>query len=68
MNDNIIVCKRCVMDSTDPLISFDTSGNCNYCNYALATKAERWKNKVKLILIILLMNSNLKLKIKNMIV
>lgn len=44
MNDNIIVCKRCVMDSTDPLISFDTSGNCNYCNYALATKAERWKN------------------------
>lgn len=30
--DNIVVCNRCVMDSTDPNIVFDESGNCNYCN------------------------------------
>lgn len=28
---NIIVCKRCIMDSTDPMIRFDSSGICNYC-------------------------------------
>ncbi len=26
------VCSRCVMDDTDPLISFDPSSVCNYCN------------------------------------
>lgn len=41
---DIIICKRCVMDSTDPLIKFDEHGYCNYCNYALATKDSRWKN------------------------
>jgi N-acetyl sugar amidotransferase len=30
--DNIVVCNRCVMDSTDSNILFDESGNCNYCN------------------------------------
>lgn len=25
-------CKRCVMDSSDPLITFDEAGNCNHCN------------------------------------
>jgi N-acetyl sugar amidotransferase len=29
--DNIRVCKRCVMDSTDPVIQFDSTGICNYC-------------------------------------
>jgi N-acetyl sugar amidotransferase len=36
MNDNrmnnIVVCNRCVMDTTDPNIVFDEKGNCNYCN------------------------------------
>jgi N-acetyl sugar amidotransferase len=30
--DNLVVCNRCVMDSTDPNIVFDEIGNCNYCN------------------------------------
>jgi N-acetyl sugar amidotransferase len=25
------ICARCVMDSSDPDITFDASGNCNYC-------------------------------------
>lgn len=25
-------CKRCVMDTSDPIISFDEHGNCNHCN------------------------------------
>jgi len=32
-------CKRCVMDnSSDPTISFDSNGYCNYCSYALRAK------------------------------
>ena len=30
--ENITICKRCVMDTTDPVIKFDTKGNCIYCN------------------------------------
>ena len=44
MGDKITVCKRCVMDSTDPTIKFDENGYCNYCNYALATQDKRWLN------------------------
>ena len=29
------VCSRCVMDSSDPEIKFDESGNCNHCSTAL---------------------------------
>jgi len=29
---NIKICKRCVMDSTDPAIKFDNNGFCNYCS------------------------------------
>jgi N-acetyl sugar amidotransferase len=29
-------CKRCVMDTSDPLIIFDDAGNCNHCNTYLA--------------------------------
>ena len=25
------VCNRCVMDTTDPIITFDEEGNCNHC-------------------------------------
>lgn len=44
MNKEIIVCKRCVMDSTDEKIQFDENGYCNYCNYALETMNKRWLN------------------------
>ena len=27
------VCKRCIMDTSDPEIIFDSHGNCNHCNY-----------------------------------
>ncbi|MFS8083532.1 MAG: N-acetyl sugar amidotransferase [Ginsengibacter sp.] len=36
------VCRRCVMDSTDPQISFDESGICNYCKAIEALLEERW--------------------------
>lgn len=32
---NSKVCNRCVMDTTDPSITFDKDGNCNYCNDTL---------------------------------
>lgn len=25
------ICKRCVMDTSDPIITFDADGNCNHC-------------------------------------
>lgn len=31
------VCKRCVMDKTDPNIKFDNNGYCNHCRQALST-------------------------------
>ena len=30
------ICSRCVMDTTDPNITFDSHGQCNHCK-----KAER---------------------------
>lgn len=32
------ICNRCVMDTSDPTITFDEKGNCNYCNEALKVK------------------------------
>ena len=32
------ICKRCVMDSSDPTIKFDENGFCNYCTAALKEK------------------------------
>lgn len=29
------ICNRCVMDTTDPEIVFDSNGNCNHCNSAI---------------------------------
>ena len=26
------MCKRCVMDTSDPEITFDEKGNCNHCD------------------------------------
>lgn len=31
-NNDIQVCNRCVMDTTDPVIKFNEKGFCNYCN------------------------------------
>lgn len=33
------VCKRCVMDTSAPNISFDAGGNCNFCSDYLVRKA-----------------------------
>ena len=33
-NKSYKICKRCVMDTSDPEIIFDKNGNCNHCtNY-----------------------------------
>lgn len=32
------ICKRCVMDTSDPTITFDKNGFCNYCDEALKEK------------------------------
>ena len=32
------ICKRCVMDTSDPTIKFDQKGYCNYCTTALKEK------------------------------
>jgi len=34
MTNSVQVCTSCVMDSTDPAISFDAAGVCNYCRDA----------------------------------
>jgi len=40
MSDNYIICKRCIMDTTDPQIEFDTNGICNHCRryYEISSK------------------------------
>lgn len=37
-----IICNRCVMDTSDPNIVFDTSGYCNNCNDAEILLKTRW--------------------------
>lgn len=32
MNNNYKICKRCIMDMSDPEIYFDTAGVCNHCH------------------------------------
>lgn len=44
VKEEIKVCTRCVMDSTDPLITFDEKGHCNYCTNALLFMKKRWLN------------------------
>lgn len=36
------VCKRCVMDTTDPLIKFDKNGVCNHCSEAKVKLDNGW--------------------------
>lgn len=35
MNNEYQICKRCVMDTTDPDISFDKDGYCNHCTNSI---------------------------------
>ena len=41
------ICKRCVMDTSDPTTKFDKKGYCNHCTKALETKIEPDKTKFK---------------------
>jgi hypothetical protein len=57
------ICKRCVMDTSDPDITFDSNGNCNHCENAIQILSQpifNTKNK----------NIELKkmVKVRNMIV
>ena len=42
ITDTYQICNRCIMDSSDPEISFDDSGNCNHCNSALELAEKTW--------------------------
>ena len=35
-----MICKRCLMDMTDPEIVFDNNGNCNHCKAAIKRLAQ----------------------------
>lgn len=37
------ICTRCVMDSSDPGITFDAEGRCNYCNGAIVRLSRQVK-------------------------
>jgi N-acetyl sugar amidotransferase len=41
------ICKRCVMDTTDPDIIFDENGNCNHCVTALQQLNKSYGDKEK---------------------
>lgn len=36
------ICNRCIMDTTDPSITFDENGFCNHCNTAIEQKKDIW--------------------------
>jgi N-acetyl sugar amidotransferase len=36
------ICNRCIMDTSDPFITFDEMGYCNHCTEALETMKKRW--------------------------
>lgn len=42
MNDHYSICKRCIMDTSDPNIWFDDHGHCDYCNNFGAVIAPHW--------------------------
>jgi N-acetyl sugar amidotransferase len=41
-NHNIRICRFCVIDSTEPSVQFDESGQCNCCQDALAQQPHSW--------------------------
>lgn len=44
---NEIICKTCIMDSTDPNIIFDKNGVCEYCNNFETAILPKWKSQIK---------------------
>ena len=36
------ICKRCIMDTTDPNIEFDVDGFCNHCSDAISRAETSW--------------------------
>ncbi|MCX6334995.1 MAG: N-acetyl sugar amidotransferase [Bacteroidia bacterium] len=36
------ICPRCIMDTSDPMITFDSVGNCNHCSSALEMAPKVW--------------------------
>ena len=36
-------CSKCVMYTSDPLITFDDDGVCNHCSHFAAVTAQQWK-------------------------
>ena len=41
------ICTRCVMDTTDPLITFDEKGQCNHCNHFIDVRSKYQYNAEK---------------------
>ena len=48
MDNNRLMCVRCVMDQTDPDIQFDQHGICNYCHAAKAAANQHRIDKMNL--------------------
>jgi N-acetyl sugar amidotransferase len=42
MNREYQICNRCIMDTTDPEITFDEQGNCNHCNSFYQSTPKLW--------------------------
>jgi len=40
--ENLQICKRCIMNTTDPEIYFDQQGICNHCNEFDKLTSKRW--------------------------
>jgi N-acetyl sugar amidotransferase len=47
MTDQYKVCKKCVMDTSDPHIIFDHNGVCEYCNNFSKNIAAKWEDDQK---------------------
>lgn len=45
-NSNYQICKRCIMDTSDPTIEFDHEGVCGYCNNFDNNILPEWKSGV----------------------
>ena len=47
MNSKYQICSNCIMDTTDPNISFNHEGICEYCNNFESTIAPNWNTGTK---------------------
>ncbi|WP_419782402.1 N-acetyl sugar amidotransferase [Malaciobacter marinus] len=43
MNDEYKICTNCIMDTSDPNITFDDNGECDYCQNFKSTILPEWK-------------------------